>query len=1351
MKAKRLLAVLVAVCILLTSLAGIAFAAEGEYTCSNVSFGYVSGDTWTDAEGLEAGKDLSAKISVSKTGNKESVVFSLIVYSEDKIYDVNTVTEEVDSEGTVITAKASLPDDVEDCYVSAFLWDNYVNMTPICNISGFPDASVAVTAISVDGVEIPNFDPAVKTYDVAVDEEKILMPVVEVKTLDLGAKVEITNPTRFPGKSVVKVTNGSGDENVYTLNYTFEKGLVYDIDYTQNVYDNVDGALVKPTLNRDLQVGSKAFYCRDGVNDSRTSFVTAINDESILGLDYIGAGIAWKNSPPYRDYYATAPEEWLQFTIGRDAKVMIVMDGLNDALPKLGFEHTTSTNIMQATVNATTTYKYSNVYTKSFSKGDVVKLPASKNANGLFILFEFGGYKESLVPGAELTGVEIASKPNKLTYRIDEEVDLTGLTVNAVHSNGVKVEITDYEVEVPQLAIGTNTVTVSYAGFSATFDIEVEGINFGLSDLKVDGEAVEGFDIAKQEYTVTISANKKNIPVVDATPTEGGTATVVDPTEFPGKATVTVTKDGEEDMVYTINYVLDKAKVTDLSILGDNTIPESYGGGKVVALPEYTEKGFVTGAYAYADRKDRVENFTRYSVLEITDDRLVGGDYIIGNVTWYNGTTPTVKAYTGSEDLDWMQFTVNRDATVYVLKYKEMGEEKLLSRGFTKSTSSDSLGYMHTLLNSTNHRYHKFMYSKKVAAGTKVIVPNAYDGDVFHTVITYDTYEELKPVVTLEKLTITPPAKLSYYEGEELDLTGLEVNAVYSDDTTEVVTDYEVSTCDMSVGTHEITISYEGKTATFTITVEEEPVTLFGLTSLTVDGEAVAGFDTLTTEYNVTISANQKNFPAVDYVATEGATVTVEDPTEFPGSAVITVSKDGVEDVVYTLTYVTDKDRVTNVTVLGDNKIPATYGGGNVSAKPKYRMGGFVTGTPAYSDREDRVEGGARYSVLEITDDRLVGGDYITGGITWYNGTTPTVKAFTAEEDLDWLQFTVNRDATVYVLKSTTNFEDRLLSRGFTKSVSSDSLGYMHTLLNGSEHRYHKFMYSKTFEAGTKVVIPNGKDTNNIYHTVIAFGSYEELEEDVPEVTLTGIEIASEPTKVAYIEGEELDLTGLAVKALYSDNSSKLVTDYEVSDCDMSVGTHTITISYEGYTAEFEITVEAEEVAELVYNIDYTANVYANLAPDAKTALPYLNENIQVGSPAYFCRDGVNDSRKSFITAVHEDYAGLSYMGMGIAWKNSPPYRDYYATKPDKWFKFTVGKDVKLTLVTMNKEDSFESALGFAYEAKNGAIKTVLNETTNYTLSHTYTKTFSAGTTIELPSFFNGTAMIILFDENVNE
>ncbi len=923
------------------------------------------------------------------------------------------------------------------------------------------------------------------------------------------------------------------------------------------------------------------------------------------------------------------------------------------------------------------------------------------------------------------------------------------------------------------MALGTNTVTVNYAGFTASFDVEVKGVTFGLSSLKVDGNAVADFDIATKEYNVVIPSTQVKFPVVDAVATEGGLVSVTNPTEFPGKATVKVTKTGEEDAVYTLNYVFDKEIVENVNILGDNKIPEVYGGGNVSAKPKYRKGGFVVGTPAYSDREDRTEGGARYSVLEITDSRLVGGDYITGGITWYNGSTPTVKAFTSTDTLDWLQFTVNRDATVYVLKHHNNDKEKFESYGYTQSVSDNDKGYLYTLLNGSNHRYHKYMYSKKVTAGTKVIVPNSQDNNnMYHTIITYDSYEELKPQApSLSGIEITSkPTKLTYTEGEEIDLTGLKVKANYSDNSFEEIDTYTVSECDMSVGKHTITVTYEGYTATFEITVEALPEEIFGLTALTVDGTAVKNVSSIVYEYNVTIPANQKEVPLVEATVSEGATYEVTDPETFPGSVTVTVSADGKEDAVYTINYVLDNevisnidygsvakgatghsesllpvvyknfsvgatpamydrnavlhnsnssvtaigdegfigkdyfgvsfgwvhsppyrdlyngdyvadwwhfdvnrdakltllvqnnsgdfhddliadgfvldatkadyakilvgtsnnytysykytktvsagetitlgsnktsrgyfilidyagygeesgeepeqpeipeepevfgltglkiddnavadvnadiltynvgipanqaafpvveatvsegatyeitdpeafpgsvtltvskdgeedkvytinyitsDLLTNLSILGNNTIPEAYGGGAAKPLPEYTKNGFVVGAYAYNDRKERTENGTRYVVLEINDESLVGADYITGGITWYNGSTNTIKAFTGEETLDWVQFKVMRNAKVHVLKFSTTDASKLTGMGYTETVSDNQKDYMYTLLNGTNNRYHKYMYTKEYEAGETVIVPNAKDGQNTYHIVVTYDNYQELE-----------------------------------------------------------------------------------------------------------------------------------------------------------------------------------------------------------------------------------------------------------------
>lgn len=78
-------------------------------------------------------------------------------------------------------------------------------------------------------------------------------------------------------------------------------------------------------------------------------------------------------------------------------------------------------------------------------------------------------------------------------------------------------------------------------------------------------------------------------------------------------------------------------------------------------------------------------------------------------------------------------------------------------------------------------------------------------------------------------------------------------------------------------------------------------------------------------------------------------------------------------------------------------------------------------------------------------------------------------------------------------------------------------------------------------------------------------------------VTLSGIAVTTQPTKTIYAVGEQLDLTGLAVTATYSDGSTELVdvTAEMLSDYNMYIaGAQTVKITYEGTTAAFDITVK---------------------------------------------------------------------------------------------------------------------------------------------------------------------------------
>lgn len=78
-------------------------------------------------------------------------------------------------------------------------------------------------------------------------------------------------------------------------------------------------------------------------------------------------------------------------------------------------------------------------------------------------------------------------------------------------------------------------------------------------------------------------------------------------------------------------------------------------------------------------------------------------------------------------------------------------------------------------------------------------------------------------------------------------------------------------------------------------------------------------------------------------------------------------------------------------------------------------------------------------------------------------------------------------------------------------------------------------------------------------------------EEPVSE--LTGITVSGE-YKTEYVEGQTFDDEGMVVTANYDDGTSKTVTDYTIDKTGaLKTSDNKITVSYEGKTAEVEITV----------------------------------------------------------------------------------------------------------------------------------------------------------------------------------
>ena len=104
-----------------------------------------------------------------------------------------------------------------------------------------------------------------------------------------------------------------------------------------------------------------------------------------------------------------------------------------------------------------------------------------------------------------------------------------------------------------------------------------------------------------------------------------------------------------------------------------------------------------------------------------------------------------------------------------------------------------------------------------------------------------------QPAPTVESISLNEGYKTEYLVGESIDLTTMKITVTYSDDSEKVlnVTKDMLSNVDMNtVGPKEVTVTYEGKSDSFTITVNPQPQEEVVLESIRVKGSYV-------TEYNV--------------------------------------------------------------------------------------------------------------------------------------------------------------------------------------------------------------------------------------------------------------------------------------------------------------------------------------------------------------------------------------------------------------------------------------------------------------------------------------------------------------------
>jgi len=368
-------------------------------------------------------------------------------------------------------------------------------------------------------------------------------------------------------------------------------------------------------------------------------------------------------------------------------------------------------------------YTITEVYSQTYSKNMVVSVIYSGYSDNEYYYVSPDTTVTIKVSLGQttLTDITVKTTPNVTTYYTGDALNTSGLTLNAKYSDGsektIKSGFTCSPTELSK--VGTQKITVSYGGKTASFDVTVIQAELKSITIKTNPNVIEYFTGSNlQTAGLTLTAN------------------------YIGGRSQTVSSG------YTCSP-------TTLSKEGTQKITVTYGGK--------------TTSFNVTVRKADI-------------------------VSIAVKTNPTKTSYYSGDTLDTTGLTLE-------VKYND-GSVKTVSSGYVCS---------HTLLTSVSTQ--------------KITVTYGGKSTSFNVSVTE------KKLIKIG--AATHPKKLSYNVGEALDTAGLNIVGVYNDGSQENINSgYTCSPIKFDkAGIQTVTITYQGLTTNFTVTVLEAEVTAIKMES----------------------------------------------------------------------------------------------------------------------------------------------------------------------------------------------------------------------------------------------------------------------------------------------------------------------------------------------------------------------------------------------------------------------------------------------------------------------------------------------------------------------------------------
>jgi len=426
------------------------------------------------------------------------------------------------------------------------------------------------------------------------------------------------------------------------------------------------------------------------------------------------------------------------------------------------------------------------------------------------------------------------------------------------------------------------------------------------------------------------------------------------------------------------------------------------------------------------------------------------------------------------------------------------------------------------------------------------------------------------PVIGENTITLTgielntENVKKDYIVGETLDLTNLEVTAVYSDNTTQIVTNYSTlpdTTTSLQTYHDKVTITYQGISAQYNISVTGDVQNPHTLLRIELNTENVKK------DY---IYGERLDLSGliVTAVFADNTTETVEDYTTSPRAG----SQLNIQTTKVTVKY-EGKTAQYDITVsFGETPVELSRIELNTrNVKKNYTVGEMLDLSEleviaVYSDNTTET-------VEDYTTEPSNGQQLNTVGeqtvIVTYKGKTAQYNINVREENTERIIDSITADTTR--VKKTYNVGETLDLTG---------LKVIKTYLDGTEEIVDSGF---TSENGFTITPSNGAtltEASNSKRVIIAYrenGKTVITEFTIKVIGVRRISANTDNMKTQYTVGERLDLRNLVVTVTYTDNTTAEVTDYTTDPSNgkplNTVGEQTVIVTYKGATTTFTVSV----------------------------------------------------------------------------------------------------------------------------------------------------------------------------------